>query len=220
MDDQEIIVGSIVTERGSEKLTAAAHDGRKVDIKYLVVGDGGGEYYVPETSQTELKNECWQGEIKSYNISPDDPKQLVIKAEIPSSVGHFIMREIGIKDNEGELIALTNTGDLELVPYSSGQILNLDVTFYVQFRSAEIGAVNIVVNPTDQELLKQEILQEVNQLVDGKLENVDVTLYVCDEQEIKEVVGIVWDDPYEDVNPDCDCDDLVEADNTDIDGMF
>lgn len=218
--EDELLIGSRVTEIGSQKLVKAASSSEKVDIKYIVIGDANGEAYIPDASMTELKNECWQGTISSYEISPNDPKQLVIKAVVPSEVGHFVMREIGIKDADGDLIALSNTGELELIPYKFGQILNLNITFIVQFKSSEIGAVNIVVEPTDQEVLKEEILKEVNQTIESKLENVEVTLYVLEENEVKEIVGTVWDDPYEDEDPNCDCDEIEEATDADIDGLF
>ena len=162
---EELIVGSLVTDIGSAKLARAAQEGKKVDLKYFVLGDADGENYQPEPEQTELKNLCWQGEINSFEISPDDDKQLIIKGRVPSDVGHFFMREIGVKDSEGDLIAVANTSEVELVPSSTGEILSMDITFYIQFKTSQIDAVNIVVKPSDQEDLKEEILQEVQSMI-------------------------------------------------------
>lgn len=183
MPEEELIVGSIITDKGAEKLVRAGKEGRKIDIKYLVIGDGNGESYTPTPDQTALKNLCWQGEITSYEISPNDSKQLIIKGLVPSDVGHFFMREIGVLDSEGDLIAVSNTGAVEFIPYTSGEILNMDITFYVQFRSAEIGAVNIVVHPTDQEKLKQEILAEVQSMI-SQIQFESIT-----NEEIDEITG-------------------------------
>lgn len=165
MPQEQLVVGSVITDKGSSKLAQAANKGKKIDLKYLVIGDGNGESYIPTKDQTALKNLCWQGEITSYEISPNDDKQIIIKGLVPSDVGHFFMREIGVIDSEGDLIAVSNTSDVEFIPYTSGEILNMDITFYIQFRSAEIGGVNIVVHPTDQEKLKQEILNEVELMI-------------------------------------------------------
>ncbi len=185
MPEEELIVGSIITDKGAEKLVQAGKEGKKIDLKYLVIGDGNGEFYKPTPDQTALKNLCWQGEITSYEISPNDSKQLIIKGLVPSDVGHFFMREIGVLDSEGDLIAVSNTSAVEFIPYTSGEILNMDITFYVQFRSAEIGAVNIVVNPTDQEKFKEEILTEVKSMIS----EIQVEIEAITNEEIDEITG-------------------------------
>lgn len=187
MPEDELVVGSIITDIGSAKLVRAAQQGEKVDIKYIVLGDGGGEYYKPTPEQTELKNLCWQGEITKYEISVDDEKQLIIKGRVPSDVGHFFMREIGVLDAEGDLIAVSNTSEIELIPYSSGEILYMDVTFYIQFRTAEIGAVNIVVHPSDQEQFKEEILKEVTSMISKA--QAEFELETITHEEIDEITG-------------------------------
>lgn len=205
---EELVVGSIVTNKGASKLVQAAKEGKKIDLKYLVIGDGDGDYYEPTPDQTELKNLCWQGEITEYEISEDDDSQLIIKGLVPSDVGHFFMREMGVVDSEGDLIAVTNTSAVEFIPYTSGEILSMDITFYVQFRSAEIGAVNIVVKPTDQQRFKEEILSEVEDRIN---------IFECDESDIQSLVGEVYP-PYEEGDG-CDCE-FEEASDEDVRGLF
>lgn len=164
LQNTNIIIGSKVTDKGIAKLAAAAQSGEKVDLKYLVAGDGGGEEYEPTTDQTDLKNRCWQGEITSYEISPDDEKQLIVKGTISSEVGGFTMREIGVLDSEGDLIAVTRTSNIDLIPYSSGQILRFSIVLYIQFTNDTIDAVQIIVRPTEEEELRQEFNSQILEL--------------------------------------------------------
>lgn len=198
---EELTVGGIITDVGSHKLIEAVHEDKKVDIKYVAIGDGNGDPYQPTKDMTELKNLCWQGEIRSYAISPDDDKQLMVNIVIPSDVGHFTMREIGLLDADGDLIAISNTTDIELVSYTSGQVLTLNTTFILQFKTEEFGGVNVVVKPSEEEVLKQEIVEACS-------------FYVCDIADIKEVVGQIWQEPYKPEKPefatDEDIDDFFE----------
>lgn len=206
-EDELMEFGSVVTNKGAEKLVNAAKNGKKIDLKYIVIGDGNGECYEPTPEQESLRNLCWQGEITKFEISPDDQKQLIIKGLVPSDVGHFFMREMGVIDTDGDLIAVTNTGEIELVPYSSGRILNMDISLYIQFRTAEIGAVNIVVHPTDQDLFKDEILEDVDSMFRSKFTEMEQS----EVEEVFEMSGGGGTGYPED---------WVEADESDIDVLF
>lgn len=206
MSEETIQYGSVVTDKGAEKLALAAQAGEKIDIKYFVVGDGNGESTLPDPSQTSLKNECYRNEIKSYEVSPNDDKQLLVQCRIPNDAGNFVMREWGLIDTDGDLIALANVSDISIVPYQTGQILNLNLRVYVQFDNAQIGAVNIVVKPTDEELFKQDLLNEVN----SKLEH--MKMWEADQADIERVFDFGWDPP--------EVGEYVEATEDDIRGLF
>ncbi len=67
MADQIVITqdgrkyGALVTDIGRVKMADAVLNGKKVNIVYLAVGDGGGGYYLPEAGQTALRGEQWRG---------------------------------------------------------------------------------------------------------------------------------------------------------------
>lgn len=157
---------SLVTDKGSEKLVQAVHDGKKVNITKFAIGDGNGQAVTPSAEQEALVHEFYKSEIDSYEVSSDDPKQLIIKCVVPGEVGYYVMREWGLFDEDDTLIAVANTADTTLVPAQSGEIFNLDLRAYIQFDNLEFGAVNIVVKSAGEEILKQEILE----IVDNKIE--------------------------------------------------
>ena len=100
---------SIVTDIGEQLMTQAIAEGKKVNISKIAVGDGEGSYYKPSATQTKLKNELWRGDINSCEISSDSQNIIVTKAIIPGEIGGFTIREMGVFDPDGHMIAVGNT---------------------------------------------------------------------------------------------------------------
>lgn len=103
---------TVVTTAGAVKLAAAAvPGGKKVNLTVMAVGDGGGSLPEPNASQTKLVNEVWR--YKLNKISQDNKKKNYIVAElvIPPKEGGFWMRELGLYDDAGTLIAVANMAE-------------------------------------------------------------------------------------------------------------
>ncbi|EEH3365155.1 hypothetical protein GY451_004527 [Salmonella enterica subsp. enterica] len=103
---------TIITTAGAEKLAAATvPGGKKVNITAMAVGDGGGTLPEPDAGQTKLINEVWRHALNK--ISQDNKKKNYIVAElvIPPDVGGFWMRELGLYDDAGALIAVANMAE-------------------------------------------------------------------------------------------------------------
>ena len=103
---------TVITTAGAAKLAAATvPGGKKVNITAMAVGDGGGTLPEPNASQTKLINEVWRHALNK--ISQDNKKKNYIVAElvIPPEVGGFWMRELGLYDDAGTLIAVANMAE-------------------------------------------------------------------------------------------------------------
>ncbi len=72
----------------------------------MAVGDGGGQYYEPIASQTKLRHEVWRGEMNTLTVAPNNPNWLIAELVLPEDVGGWYVREVGVFDDEGELIAI------------------------------------------------------------------------------------------------------------------
>lgn len=72
----------------------------------MAVGDGGGQYYEPTASQTNLRHEVWRGEMNTLTVAPNNPNWLIAELVLPEDVGGWYVREVGVFDDEGELIAI------------------------------------------------------------------------------------------------------------------
>lgn len=97
---------TLITNVGKSKIANATVLGEKVALKTIQVGDGGGQYYEPSESQTQLRNKVWEGQIGKIEVDTDNPNWIITESVIPSKVGGFTIREVGIFDTEGDLIII------------------------------------------------------------------------------------------------------------------
>lgn len=103
---------TVITKTGAIKLAAATvPNGKKVNFTAMAIGDGGGTLPVPDASQTKLVNEVWRHTLNK--ISQDNKNQNYVIAEllIPPETGGFWMREMGLYDDTGTLIAVGNMAE-------------------------------------------------------------------------------------------------------------
>ncbi|ENU7545892.1 tail fiber protein [Escherichia coli] len=103
---------TVITTAGAAKLAAATMPGgKKVNITVMAVGDGGGTLPEPNSNQTKLINEVWRHALNK--ISQDNKKKNYIVAElvIPPEIGGFWVRELGLYDDAGTLIAVANMAE-------------------------------------------------------------------------------------------------------------
>jgi hypothetical protein len=137
---------SIITDIGNAKMAQAILEGAKVNIVEMRLGDGGGAYYMPTTAATALVNEVWSGEIANKSISDLSPNIIAVKAVIPSSVGGFTIREAGLFDDDGDLIAVCNMPEIAKATLPDGISSKLDIVMNILLSNTE--AVEFVINPT------------------------------------------------------------------------
>ncbi len=128
---------SIVTDLGTKKMLEAMKHGKKLNITHFAVGDGGGAYFEPSADITQLKNEIWRGTINSCEISKEE-NILIIGAVIPFDVGDFTIREMGIIDEDGVLIAICNTPDTQKVTITDGVVHELSLFMELALSNADV----------------------------------------------------------------------------------
>ncbi|HBD1903163.1 TPA: tail fiber protein, partial [Escherichia coli] len=94
------------------KLAAAtAPGGRKVNITTMAVGDGGGKLPVPDAGQTGLIHEVWRHALNKISQDKRNSNYIIAELVIPPEVGGFWMRELGLYDDAGTLIAVANMAE-------------------------------------------------------------------------------------------------------------
>ncbi|EBZ8467809.1 phage tail protein [Salmonella enterica] len=97
---------TLLTDRGMAKIASALADKKQIHLQKMAVGDGGGQYYEPTASQTNLRHEVWRGEMNTLTVAPNNPNWLIAELVLPEDVGGWYVREVGVFDDEGELIAI------------------------------------------------------------------------------------------------------------------
>ena len=144
-----------MTDRGILLIAAAVMEGKKINLTTLAVGDGGGAYYQPTQSMTALKNQVWSGNVKSVTVNADSPNMIDVVAIVPSDVGGWTIREMGVLDDTGTLIAVCNTPDTEKVIISSGAAGEIELTMHIEISNAD--AISFIIDPNVVTATKKDI---------------------------------------------------------------
>jgi Phage-related tail fibre protein len=154
---------AVVTDLGARKMLEAINENKKVNITSFAAGDGGGEYYIPTTGMTELKNEVWRGTINACKISEESENLLIIESVMPSDVGGFTIREMGVFDEDGELIAICNTPDTQKVRVSDGVVHELSLSIEIALSNTD--SVQLIVDPSVVMATKKDIQILENKII-------------------------------------------------------
>lgn len=102
---------AILTTAGAAKIAAASAGGKPLKIDRLAVGDGNGTLPTPSPAQTKLINERYRAALNSLTVDKAAPDRLIAELIIPASVGGFWLREMGLYDADGVLIAVSNMAE-------------------------------------------------------------------------------------------------------------
>lgn len=126
---------SILTNRGKELEAQSSATGKPVIIKDFVVGDGNGKAVTPDPARTSLVKEVYRGAISALQISPDQTNQFIAQLALGTDVGGFVVREVGLLTDAGELYSVANCAAIEK-PENS-------VSVSLQYRLAVSETANI-----------------------------------------------------------------------------
>ncbi|EGO2154951.1 phage tail protein [Escherichia coli] len=103
---------TVITDTGAKKLAqAAAPDGKPVRLTHMAVGDGGGTLPTPDSKQTRLVHEVWRHTVNRVILDATHQNRIIAELVIPPEMGGFWIREIGVFDEHGDLIAVGNTAE-------------------------------------------------------------------------------------------------------------
>ncbi|AKP35121.1 phage tail protein [Yersinia aleksiciae] len=99
---------AILTHLGAAKLANATALGTQLQITHMAVGDGGGVLPLPNAAQTQLIGEKRRAALNSLSIDAANSSQIIAEQVIPETDGGWWIREIGLFDKYGILIAIAN----------------------------------------------------------------------------------------------------------------
>ncbi|EKY6579140.1 phage tail protein [Escherichia coli] len=103
---------TVITDTGAKKLAqAATPDGKPVRLTHMAVGDGGGTLPTPDSKQTRLVHEVWRHTVNRVILDATHQNRIIAELVIPPETGGFWIREIGVFDEHGDLIAVGNTAE-------------------------------------------------------------------------------------------------------------
>ena len=99
---------TILTQKGAALLDSATSQGFQLKITQMAVGDGNGNITTPDATQTELVNEVRRAAIDKLFVDNENPCQIIAEQVIPETDGGWFIQEIGLFDDENNLIAVGN----------------------------------------------------------------------------------------------------------------
>ncbi|AJA42604.1 tail-collar fiber family protein (endogenous virus) [Clostridium phage phiCT453B] len=158
---------TLLTDIGKAKIANATALQTKVNFTKLLVGDSGGSYYEPTETQTKLKNKVWEGGIGNISVDKDNPNWIVLESVIPSSVGGFTIRELGIEDEKGDLVVVAKYPATYKPQIADGS--TKDLTIKTILEVGNTSSVTLKVDPTIVLATKKDI-----EVLENKIENIKV----------------------------------------------
>ncbi|EHS9716359.1 phage tail protein [Salmonella enterica] len=99
---------TLLTDIGAAKLASATALGIPLKITHMAVGDGGGVLPTPSAQQTALVAERRRAALNMLYIDPQNNSQIIAEQVIPETEGGWWIREVGLFDETGALIAVGN----------------------------------------------------------------------------------------------------------------
>ncbi|UAN29492.1 phage tail protein [Serratia ureilytica] len=102
---------AIITTAGAAKIAAASAGGTQLKIVSMAVGDGNGTLPTPNPAQTKLVNEKYRAALNGLTIDKALKNHILAEMIIPANVGGWWLREMGLYDEAGTLIAVSNMAE-------------------------------------------------------------------------------------------------------------
>lgn len=138
---------TVITDKGAERITAALlPDGEKLKITHFAVGDGNGSTPIPDVSQTALVHEVYRGEVSNIRIDVDDTTRIIVEGIIPASQGGFWVREIGLYDDQGVLVAVCSAPERYKPVPTEGATSVLNCQVYVVVSNTDAIQLKVLDN--------------------------------------------------------------------------
>lgn len=123
---------TLLTATGQDQLTQAMGFGKQIALTQMAVGDGGGQPAPPTESQTTLVNEVYRAGVVTLTVDEQNPNWLIAELVIPTDVGGWTIREIGLFDTEGNLFAVGNFPETYKPTLAAGSGREITVRMTIQ----------------------------------------------------------------------------------------
>ncbi|WP_312836743.1 phage tail protein [Pantoea sp.] len=154
---------AIITNLGAAKMANAAALGTKLNITQMAVGDGNGTLPTPNASQTALVHEVRRAAINTLSIDKDNASQIIAEQIIPETEGGFWIREMGLFDADGTLIAVCNTPETYKPKLDEGSGRTQTVRMVLIVNSTD--AITLKIDPSVVLATRQYVDDSVNEAV-------------------------------------------------------
>jgi len=163
---------AILTNQGAARLANAVALGTKLNITQMAVGDANGVLPTPDPAQTKLINQKRIASINTLSADPNNASQIIAEQIIPENEGGFWIREIGLFDDEGVLIAIANCPETykPLLQEGSGRTQTIRLVLIVSSAASVTLKIDPAVVLATRQYVDNKVI-EVKSYTDDKLES-------------------------------------------------
>lgn len=158
---------TILTSVGLAKLINAQLTSDAVTITEVAVGDSNGAYYEPTQSQTKLRKEVWRGRVASVTQDSTNSNWIITEVAIPADDGNFTIREVGVFDQNGDLIAIGKYPQTYKPIATNGSVKDLIIRLILEINN--INSVNIQIDPTVAIASRKYVNEKVDEAMNQNL---------------------------------------------------
>ena len=137
---------TLITSLGAAKIAAAIASASTVNLYEMALGDGNGNPTEPAVTQSALVREVYRAQLNSLTADSLNPNYLIAEMVVPVDEGGWTVREVGLYDNAGALVAVGNFPDTYKPVLSEGAGRDLVVRMYIEV--AQPGAVSLTIDPS------------------------------------------------------------------------
>ncbi|QOE32747.1 tail fiber protein [Achromobacter phage Mano] len=134
---------TLLTKVGQAKIANAIALGQSVAWTHMAVGDGNGNPTTPNENQTALVRENYRAAINQLTVDPENPNYMVAELIVPTNVGGWTVYEVGIFDQDGDLIAVANFPATYKPQLAEGSGRDLVVRIIVQVSNASVVTLKV-----------------------------------------------------------------------------
>lgn len=187
VDETEKMYDAVVTDVGNDLMMQAIAEGKRLKITEFAVGDANGEYYRPVKSMTALIHETWRGPINSAEISKGSGNIMIVTAICPGDAGGFTIREMGVFDEAGHMIAVCNCPATPKVTIVDGVVNEMRLELEMALLNGE--AVELLVDPNIVTATKKDVEEIWDQLRKNGRVTIGTAAGAYEENEIRLIVN-------------------------------
>lgn len=154
---------TILTALGQPKIAAALlPEGSPLALSHVALGDGGGAAVTPTENRASLMGEVHRQPLAGVSPHPTNPRWIIAECVIPTDVGGWTIREVGLYDTDGDLVAYGNFPETYKPVLSEGSGKELIIRVHLEVSSA--SAVELKIDPSVVNASKDWVLQQFQQL--------------------------------------------------------
>ncbi|QMP19179.1 tail fiber [Pseudomonas phage Persinger] len=134
---------TILTSIGQAKIANAVALGQQIQVTEMALGDGNGNPTTPSQSQTGLVRQVYRAQLNQLSTDPANPNYVIAELVVPSDVGGWTVREVGLYDVDGQLLAVGNFPETYKPQLSEGATRDLVVRVIIEVSNASVVQLKI-----------------------------------------------------------------------------